>query len=72
MSGGLRGVRAADMKDVKYLLTSGGDGTERGKGLSAVPASKSGPALAASARSVSAILCYSTNPGYMIMSLLHT
>ena len=43
------GVRAADMKDIKYLFTSGGDGTEHGKGLSAIPASKSGPALAASA-----------------------
>ena len=51
MSGGLLGVRAADMKDIKYLFTSGGDDTERGKGLSAImiPASKSGPALAASA-----------------------
>ena len=37
------------MKDIKYLLTSGGDGTERGKGLSAIPTSKSGPALVASA-----------------------
>ena len=44
-------MRAADMKDIKYLFTSGGDDTERGKGLSAImiPASKSGPALAASA-----------------------
>ena len=44
-------LRAADMKDIKYLFTSGGDGIERGKGLSraAIPASKSGPALAASA-----------------------
>ena len=40
---------AADMKDIKYLSMSGGDGIERGKGLSAIPASKSGPALAASA-----------------------
>ena len=33
------------------MFTSGGDDTERGKGLSAImiPASKSGPALAASA-----------------------
>ena len=37
------------MKNIKYLFTSGGDGTERGKGLSAIPPSKSGPALAASA-----------------------
>ena len=37
------------MKDIEYLFTSGGDGTERGKGLSAIPPSKSGPALAASA-----------------------
>ena len=31
------------------MFTSGVDGTERGKGLSAILASKSGPALAASA-----------------------
>ena len=31
------------------MFTSGGDGTESGKGLPAIPASKSGPALAASA-----------------------
>ena len=51
MSGGLQAVRApaADMKDIKYLCTSGGDGTERGKGLSAIPGSKSCAALAASA-----------------------
>ena len=40
---------AAGMKDIKYLFTSSGDGTERGKGLSAIPASKVGPALDASA-----------------------
>ena len=49
VSGGLRGVRAADMEDIKYLFTRGVDSTERGKGLSAIPTSKSGPALAASA-----------------------
>ena len=31
------------------FFTSGGDSTKRGKGLSAIPASKSSPALAASA-----------------------
>ena len=31
------------------MFMSGIDGTERGKGLSTIPASKSGPALAASA-----------------------
>ena len=30
------------------MFTSGGDGTKRCKGMSAIPASKSGPALAAS------------------------
>ena len=46
----MQGVCAADMKDIKYLFTSGGDGTERckGPGLSARLASKSGPALAGS------------------------
>ena len=37
------------MEDIKYLFTRGVDSTERGKGLSAIPASKSGPALVASA-----------------------
>ena len=70
-------MRAADMKDIKYLFTSCGDGTERGKGLSAILASKSGPALPvtpASAlvskhfvvylASVLGVLCYlkTTNP----------
>ena len=45
----LRGVRAADMEDINYLFMSGGGGTERCKGLSAIPASKSGPALPVSA-----------------------
>ena len=40
------------MKDIKHLFTSGGDGTERGKGLSAIQASKSGPALTVSKRFV--------------------
>ena len=31
---------AADIEDIKYLYTSGGNGTERGKGLSAIPAPK--------------------------------
>ena len=39
-------VRAADIEDIKYLFTSGCYGTERGKGLSAIPDSKSGPAPA--------------------------
>ena len=46
---GMRGVRADDTEDIKYLFTSEGDGTERGKGLPAMTASKSGPALATSA-----------------------
>ena len=46
---GMRGMRADDIKDIKYFFTSWGDCTERGKGLPAIPASKSGPALAASA-----------------------
>ena len=52
MNGGLLGVRAADMKDIKYLFTSCRDCTERGKGLSAIQASKSGPALTVSKRFV--------------------
>ena len=39
----------SDIKDIKYLFTSGRDGTESGKGLSAIQTSKSGPALAESA-----------------------
>ena len=46
---GMRGMRVDDIEDIKYFFTRGGDGTERGKGLPAIPASKSGPALAASA-----------------------
>ena len=46
VSGELLGVLAADMEDIKYLFTSCGDCTERGKGLSAIPASKLGPASA--------------------------
>ena len=30
------GVQAADMEDIRYLFTSGGDSTERSKGLSAI------------------------------------
>ena len=37
------------MEDIKYLFTSGSHGTKRGKGLCAIPASKSGPALPTSA-----------------------
>ena len=37
------------MDDIEYLFTSGGYSTLRSKGLSAIPASKSGPALVASA-----------------------
>ena len=41
------------MENIKYLFTSGGDGSKRGKGtgtnLSGILASKSGPELAASA-----------------------
>ena len=33
VSGGLRGVRAADIEDIKYLFTTGVNGTERCKGL---------------------------------------
>ena len=44
---GMLDVQADDMEDIKYLFTSGGGGTERGKGLPAIPASKSGQALAA-------------------------
>ena len=50
VSGGLQGVRTADMEDIKYLFTSCCCFcTERCKGLSAKLAAKSGPALAASA-----------------------
>ena len=52
------GVQAADIEDIKYLFTSGGDGTKRGKGLTA---SKSGPALAASALVSKRFVAYLTS-----------
>ena len=65
MNGGLRGVRAADMKDIKYLFTSCRDCTERGKGLSAIQASKSGPALAANALVSKRFVVYTWRPSWV-------
>ena len=58
---GKRGVRAADTENIKSLFTSGSDGTERGKGLCAIPASKSGPKLAASALVSKRFVAYLTS-----------
>ena len=55
------GVRADDMEDIKYLFTSGGYGTDRGKGLPGTPASKSSPALPASALVSKRFVAYLTS-----------